>query len=61
MIRNNHYFSVNRALWHHINFNAVYEIRAQQANENERNVAVAETDRKTERMHRVETMALLEE
>lgn len=33
--RNNHYFSVNRTLWHHINFNAVYESRNRQANENE--------------------------
>lgn len=34
--RSNHYSSINRTLWHHINFNAVYESRKQQANENDR-------------------------
>lgn len=37
--RSNHYFSVNRTLWHHIKFNAVYESRNQQANENDRYIA----------------------
>lgn len=44
MIRNSHYFSVNRALWNHIKFNDVHELRKEEANENSRNAIMERTE-----------------
>jgi len=55
------YFSVSKAQWHHIGFNTVYEMRAQQANENNATARDTETVSTEYKAVRVQEAVLVED
>lgn len=61
MIYNTPYVSVSRARWHHIDFNSVFDIRAQQANENSRNVVREKLPHTADKLRHVEELAFIDQ